>query len=195
MSSYNPPPPPPPEPNGPYGQAPYGQAPYGQAPYGEPSQAPAGYAHWGKRVAATLVDTIVMSLAYVPAVIGFILIVAGSEKTTVNGTTTLENNDIGAAPILLILLGAIAYLSFAIWNLCIKQGRTGYTIGKGVLGIKLIAEQNGQPIGAGKAFLRQIAHVLDSFCYIGYLWPLWDAKRQTFADKIMTTVVVNQPKD
>ena len=25
-------------------------------------------------------------------------------------------------------------------------------------------------------------------CYIGYLFPLWDAKRQTLADKIMTTV-------
>jgi len=23
---------------------------------------------------------------------------------------------------------------------------------------------------------------------VGYLFPLWDAKRQTFADKIMTTV-------
>ena len=27
-------------------------------------------------------------------------------------------------------------------------------------------------------------------CYLGYLWPLWDAKRQTFADKIMSTYVI-----
>ncbi|MDQ1539752.1 MAG: hypothetical protein QOH29_478, partial [Actinomycetota bacterium] len=27
--------------------------------------------------------------------------------------------------------------------------------------------------------------------YLGYLWPLWDSKRQTFADKILKTVVVN----
>jgi hypothetical protein len=26
--------------------------------------------------------------------------------------------------------------------------------------------------------------------YLGYLWPLWDAKRQTFADKICSTVVL-----
>ena len=25
---------------------------------------------------------------------------------------------------------------------------------------------------------------------IGFLWPIWDSKRQTFADKIMNTVVV-----
>jgi hypothetical protein len=27
-------------------------------------------------------------------------------------------------------------------------------------------------------------------CYIGWLFPLWDAKRQTIADKIMSTVCV-----
>jgi RDD family len=37
--------------------------------------------------------------------------------------------------------------------------------------------------------VRQIAHFVDQIiCNIGYLFPLWDAKRQTLADKIMTTV-------
>ncbi|REO10986.1 RDD family protein, partial [Mycobacterium tuberculosis] len=27
-------------------------------------------------------------------------------------------------------------------------------------------------------------------CFVGFLFPLWDAKRQTLADKIMTTVCV-----
>ena len=75
-----------------------------------------------------------------------------------------------------------------------KQGRTGYSIGKGVLGIKLIAESDGQPIGAGMAFVRYLCHIVDGICYIGYLWPLWDRKRQTFADKIMKTIVINQPQ-
>ena len=81
------------------------------------------------------------------------------------------------------------------WNICLKQGRTGYSIGKGVVGIKLIKLDSGQPMGAGLSFVRQIAHVVDGLpCYIGYLWPLWDAKRQTFADKIMGSVVIQQPK-
>ena len=43
-------------------------------------------------------------------------------------------------------------------------------------------------------FVRGLAHFLDSLpCYIGYLWPLWDTKRQTFADKIMNSVVVEKP--
>ena len=39
------------------------------------------------------------------------------------------------------------------------------------------------------AFVRDLCHIIDQvICYIGYLFPLWDAKRQTLADKIMTTV-------
>ena len=35
-----------------------------------------------------------------------------------------------------------------------------------------------------------ICHILDGVCFIGYLWPIWDAKKQTFADKIMNTYVI-----
>jgi uncharacterized RDD family membrane protein YckC len=73
-----------------------------------------------------------------------------------------------------------------------RQGTTGQTIGKQVVGIKLIREQDGQPVGPGMAFVRGIAHILDSIpCEIGFLWPLWDAKKQTFADKVCSTVVVS----
>ena len=49
----------------------------------------------------------------------------------------------------------------------------------------------GQPIGFGMAFVRRICHFVDGIiCYIGFLWPLWDEKKQTIADKIVSTVVV-----
>ena len=74
-----------------------------------------------------------------------------------------------------------------------RQGRTGWSSGKQALGIRLVAEDSGEPMGAGMCFVRQVVHVVDALaCYLGYLWPLWDAKRQTFADKIMSTVVVQQ---
>ena len=47
-------------------------------------------------------------------------------------------------------------------------------------------------IGAGLAFARIFVHAVDQLpCYVGYLWPLWDPKKQTFTDKILTTVVVS----
>ncbi len=185
--------PPPPSAGSPYGQQPgFGAPAYGQQPgYG----APAGpYAHWGKRVGSYLIDGLLTALAAIPLWIGYIMLIAGAETTTENGVTTIENNDVSPVALILILLGFVTYIGFFIWNTCLKQGRTGYSIGKGVLGIKLIKEQTGQPIGAGMAFVRQIAHILDGFCLLGYLWPLWDAKRQTFADKIVGTVVLEQPK-
>ena len=29
--------------------------------------------------------------------------------------------------------------------------------------------------GAGMALVRDLAHIVDGFFYLGYLWPLWDA--------------------
>ena len=38
-----------------------------------------------------------------------------------------------------------------------------------------------------------IASATPMVCYLGWLWPLWDRRNQTFADKIMNTVVIIQP--
>ncbi len=143
---------------------------------------------------AYLIDALLTSLAGFPLWIGYGILIASAETTTNADGTTTTTMDGGGASLLLILVGIITSLAFFVWNTCLKAGRTGYSIGKSALGTKLISEQTGQPMGAGMAFVRYLCHIVDSICYIGYLWPLWDAKRQTFADKIMKTVVINQPK-
>jgi uncharacterized RDD family membrane protein YckC len=90
------------------------------------------------------------------------------------------------------LIFSILALAVVIYNRWIQAGKTGQSWGKKVLGIRLVSEQTGQPIGAGMAFLRDICHFVDGIiCYIGFLFPLWDAKKQTLADKIMNTIVVS----
>lgn len=192
MSNYGNPPSDPYGQPGPSGQDPYGQPvqpdPYAQQnPYGAPqppaySGVPQGvtFAHWGKRVGATLIDSLVLLAAYIPAIIGAGL----SSDPGTSGIGTV-----------LTLIGLVLYIGVFVWNVCIKQGGTGYSIGKGVMGIKLVKAETGLPIGAGMSFVRQIAHILDGLpCYLGFLWPLWDEKRQTFADKIIGTYVIDQPK-
>ena len=72
------------------------------------------------------------------------------------------------------------------------NGTTGQSIGHQVAGVKVVSEQTGQVIGAGTGILRTICHILDSLiCYIGWLFPLWDAKKNTLADKIIKTSVIN----
>jgi uncharacterized RDD family membrane protein YckC len=72
-------------------------------------------------------------------------------------------------------------------------GKTGQSLGKRTTKIKLIGEEIHAPIGAKNAFIRDLVHILDALTVVGYLWPLWDETRQTFADKIMKTIVVQDP--
>jgi uncharacterized RDD family membrane protein YckC len=70
------------------------------------------------------------------------------------------------------------------------EGETGQSPGKAVTGLKVVRQSDGGLIGGGQGIIRKLAHILDGICFIGYLFPLFDPLRQTFADKIMTTVVL-----
>ena len=60
-----------------------------------------------------------------------------------------------------------------------------------MLKCRVVDERTGQPIGFGRSVLRQLAHAVDAvICYVGFLFPLWDARRQTLADKLLKTVCV-----
>jgi uncharacterized RDD family membrane protein YckC len=94
-------------------------------------------------------------------------------------------------------LGTLAWLAGLGWVLynAYLTGQTGQSIGKKIAGVKIVSEQTGLPIGGGLGIARYFAHILDAVaCGIGWLWPLWDAKKQTFADKVMKTVAVTVPK-
>jgi uncharacterized RDD family membrane protein YckC len=93
--------------------------------------------------------------------------------------------------VILLGLAYIATFAYYIWNWGYRQGTTGQSIGKSVLKFKVVSEKTWQPIGFGQSVVRSIAHVVDAvICYIGFLFPLWDPKRQTLADKMMSTVCV-----
>lgn len=90
-------------------------------------------------------------------------------------------------------LGSIVGLVGLAWALYngYLNGQTGQSIGKRMAGTKVINANTGELIGGGLGVVRYIAHIVDSIiCYIGWLFPLWDSKRQTLADKIMSTVVI-----
>ncbi len=153
-----------------------------QAQYGQ-----ANYAHWGYRVLSYIIDGFVPAI---PAFIAYIILgaaTAASQAGSPSGTVAAPS---GGAVVIAIILYLVS-LGIFIWNSFIRQGRTGQSLGKQAVGTRLVSIRTGQPIGALMAFLRYLCHILDSLpCYIGYLWPLWDPQRQTFADKIVGTVVV-----
>ncbi|HEX8509159.1 MAG TPA: RDD family protein [Propionibacteriaceae bacterium] len=180
-----------------YGQQGYGQQGYGVAGYGQPqygygygSGVRSDYASWGKRVGAYLIDllpTIVAQIVFFAGYVPFVMAVARSQQTQSSTTPTAG---LGAMTVGALLM--LAAFGWQLYNRWIIMGRTGQSMGKRVTGIWLVSEQTGQPIGALNAFLRDLVHILDSFAYVGFLWPLWDEKKQTFSDKVLKTVVVDK---
>lgn len=89
-------------------------------------------------------------------------------------------------------LAMLLWLAGTAWIIYqkVQEGNTGQSLGKQVAGTRLVLEATGQPVGGGLAVGRYFLHILDGICLIGYLFPLFDPKKQTFADKILKTVVV-----
>lgn len=89
------------------------------------------------------------------------------------------------------LVGLVA-LGWGLYNGYL-QGQTGQSYGKKIAKIRTVNAETGQLIGGGMGVGRFALHILDILpcCVpVGFLWPLWDSNRQTFADKILKTVVV-----
>jgi uncharacterized RDD family membrane protein YckC len=189
-----------------YGQNPYGQNPYGQNPYGQnayAAEAAAGYAPvgypgvlpvrtdyapWARRVAALLLDDIPALVAAAFFAVGYTLFIAALVQSS-SGSVPKD----GIVPMVISGILYLGALGWTIYNRWIKAGRTGQSWGKRLTRIALVSEETNQPIGPLNAFLRDLVHILDGFAYVGYLWPLWDEKKQTFADKLMKTIVVDAP--
>jgi uncharacterized RDD family membrane protein YckC len=193
-----------------YGQQPaaYGEQPWSGAPVAQPWDNSAygtpmagalpkeAYASWGQRVGAYLID---FGIFFVLAIIAGIVIAVGASRSSssydpaTSATATHFDPLVGIGYLLLILV-VLAQLAFTIWNRWVRAGRTGMSIGKERMGIKLVGVESGAPIGGGKAFLRDFVRGLIGYVpivpLVDLLFPLWDDKRQTLTDKIMSTVVV-----
>jgi uncharacterized RDD family membrane protein YckC len=99
-----------------------------------------------------------------------------------------------ATPVGAIIVMGLAWLLMigGTFFLIAKEGASGQTPGKKALGVKVIKETTGQPLGFGMTFVRYLCRYLNGLlCGLGWLWPLWDDKSQTWADKLAGTVVVS----
>ncbi len=131
-------------------------------PETQPAGAPANLAQWGTRAIGFLIDAL-------PILILQILVFW-------SGT-------------LRALIGVVGFLYFYIY-LGHLDGTTGQTPGKAVMGTRLV-NASGDVIGSGSGIARKFAHIIDSIvCLLGWFLPIVDTNRQTIADKIMTTYVI-----
>ena len=171
----------------PPGGAGYPPAGYGAVPGAVGNLPQQAYASWGIRVVAYVIDLLPVWILYGIG-FGVVAVIPAAHTSCVGGECTGPSPIIG--PLVNLVVWALAF-AYQLWNRWYRQGTTGQSIGKSAMKIKLVSEATGQPIGFGMAFVRDLAHFVDAIiCYIGFLFPLWDAKRQTIADKMVSTVVL-----
>jgi uncharacterized RDD family membrane protein YckC len=133
-------------------------------------QGPSGpRASFGRRLVAYLLDTLIV-------IAGVVIISLISEPLP---------DALGALLVVIAILLSVAYYPFF-------EGRPrGQTPGKMALGIRVIDFTTGGPIGYGRAVIRYLGRIVSAIpCYLGYLWMLWDKEKQTWYDKMSTSVVV-----
>jgi uncharacterized RDD family membrane protein YckC len=148
---------------------------YGVGSYGTASSTVGTPAAYGSRVVAYLIDVVMV----VAAVIVVIILAA------IFGAI---NDTLG---VIVGIIGYLAAIGFSIWNLIIRQGQTGQSIGKQQQNIKLVADTTGAPVGGGMAFVRYLlGSLINTICYIDLLWPLWDEQKKRLTDKILNFSVV-----
>jgi uncharacterized RDD family membrane protein YckC len=175
-----------------YQQQPYAAGGYAQPGYGQAMAVRNDYAPWGRRVGAYLIDFIPTLVGELIFFIGYAIFISNVAQASANGATP---SGAGVVPMVIGFIVLLAALGWQIYNRWITAGKTGQSLGKRVMKIALISEETGQPIGALNAFLRDLVHILDGILYIGFLWPLWDEKKQTFSDKILKTAVIDLPRN
>ncbi|MDO8392574.1 MAG: RDD family protein [Actinomycetota bacterium] len=170
MSSTPPPPPP------------------GYVPYQSAQMAPQ-YAGFGSRLGAYILDALIAGLFSIPAVAVLLAGPSHIDTCTINDELQLcdvpDNSTIAIA----VALG-VAALAVYLTLYCRMVGK-GQSWGHRAVSIRVADATTGQPIGTGRAVGRYFGRVLSAIpCYLGFLWSLWDERKQTWHDKLTNSVVL-----
>ncbi len=88
-----------------------------------------------------------------------------------------------------VVAAAAVFLLMAV-NRLLLPAITGWSLGRALFGIRVVRRRDGASVGAWRLLARDLAHLLDTAAlFIGWLWPLWDSRRRTFADLLLRTEV------
>jgi len=132
-------------------------------------QQPTELASFGRRLGAHAIDLLWM--LPLSLVLGFV-------GDTVQGGTMSLGGEIMASLV-------VALIVVLFW---VERQATP---GKLALGLRIIDAETGGPPRVGKLILRYVGYILSAIpLCLGYLWMLWDARRQTWHDKLGATLVV-----
>jgi len=147
---------------------------------------PLVYGGFGRRLAAFLVDMIVIILF---GGLAAVLTISLSNIVPQHPAGLMENL-IGGGIILLVLISANACIAMILVYFPLLEGRFGRTLGKRLFGLRVRSE-DGLPASYGQAILRRLSFYFE-ILPIEALFIPFHPKRQRWFDLLAKTIVVRE---
>ncbi len=151
----------------------------------------------GKRFGAGMIDFIPITLSMFYLISGLIVGIINYAQTAINSFNNYDsyyNSDpyiyhqgITGGGIIFFLV--IVYVIFQLYFFSKSQ-----SIGKAILGLRVVDANTGHPVGFAKMLLREIIvkKASGSIFYLGYIWILFDKYNRSWHDKILDTYVIDE---
>jgi uncharacterized RDD family membrane protein YckC len=132
----------------------------------------------GRRVLATIVDGVLLGLLF------FVMSMLFGSSSAEGGQV---NASLNGLPFLLYLVLVVAYY-------VLMEGYLGQTVGKMLLGIKVVREGTGEVPGLQGAAIRTALRIVDGFFFylVAFISVLASAKNQRLGDMVANTLVVRK---
>jgi len=146
------------------------------------------YASYGKRVGAYLIDSVILTVLFLIMYVPLMNMVATAMQSSGAMPWDINTAAVYFALALSLLVGIFYFIR--------PTAKSGQTWGKRMVRIRVV-DKNGNPPSLGQSWLRYaigfgveavLLYILIGI--IGLLWPLWDAQKQAWHDKIAGTFVV-----
>ena len=128
----------------------------------------------GLRAVAAIVDTVLLGA------MGYLI-------ANVSGGTTADGFDLKGGPFFLWVILAIAYY-------IVMEATVGATIGKLLVGLRIVALETGKPVDWQGSTVRNVARLIDGlfFYLVGAIVIWFSGKKQRLGDRLAGTIVVRQ---
>ena len=188
------PPPAPPHPG--YVQAPQGYAPPGYAPPGYAPQGYAGATGYGGfwiRVAAMLLDSIILGIPLGILMSILMVVVIGGQIETIQGNDPQAvEAAMGQFAVVYGIAYVVIFVVYWLYDAILTSSAAGATFGKRICGLRVV-RSDGSPIGFGRATGRFFAKMLSAMIlYIGFIMAAFTDRKRSLHDMICDTVVVKR---
>ena len=148
------------------------------------------YASWGTRAIGYIIDSVLVG-----AVMLLLYVVLGGMLTAIAGLG--GRGAAGSVCCFMLLLFPLATLLVGLYNRVYLVSQRGYSIGQGIVKVKVV-DARGALLPQGTALIRLLAQagmgMIPVLPILDLLWPLWDERRQTLHDKVVSCYVVNNPQ-